>query len=100
MKTLNIDDSVMARLRREAVRSGRTMSEPVETALRGLLQSRRADTDIEPLPTFHSSCAHRFRPPLRRARRRYRIKPELGAGGKATVYLAADERHSGRVTIR
>ncbi|MFN8582881.1 MAG: ribbon-helix-helix protein, CopG family [Gemmatimonadaceae bacterium] len=33
--TLNIDDSVMARLKREAARSGRTMSELVETALEG-----------------------------------------------------------------
>ena len=55
--TLNIDDSVMARLKREAARSGRTMSELVETALRGLLQSRRANTNLEPLPTFDSGGA-------------------------------------------
>ena len=34
--TLNIDDTVMAQLRREAARQGRTMSELVETALRNL----------------------------------------------------------------
>ena len=32
--TLNIDDTVMAELKREAARQGRTMSELVETALR------------------------------------------------------------------
>jgi Ribbon-helix-helix protein, copG family len=42
MKTmLNIDDTVMAELKREAARQGRTMSELVETALRLLLTSRR-----------------------------------------------------------
>ena len=39
--TLNIDDTVMAELKREAVRQGRTMSELVETALRLLLRSQR-----------------------------------------------------------
>jgi plasmid stability protein len=52
--TLNIDDSVMARLKREAARSGRTMSELVETALRALLRSRPASTELPPLPTFDS----------------------------------------------
>ena len=32
--TLNIDDTVMAELKREAARQGRTMSEMVELALR------------------------------------------------------------------
>jgi plasmid stability protein len=52
--TLNIDDTVMARLRREAARTGRTMSELVETALRRLLQTRPESRDLEPLPTFDS----------------------------------------------
>lgn len=52
--TLNIDDSVMARLKREAARTGRTMSELVETALRALLRSRPASTELAPLPTFDS----------------------------------------------
>jgi hypothetical protein len=39
--TLNLDDSVMARLRREAARTGRTMSELVETALRNLPRTKR-----------------------------------------------------------
>ncbi|MDP1859075.1 MAG: type II toxin-antitoxin system VapB family antitoxin [Gemmatimonadaceae bacterium] len=55
--TLNIDDSVMARLGKEAARSGRTMSELVETALRGLLQSRRTSADLAPLSTFDSGGA-------------------------------------------
>lgn len=55
--TLNVDDTVMARLRREAARSGRTMSELVETALRGLLDARTAATTLEPLPAFRSGGA-------------------------------------------
>lgn len=51
--TLNIDDTVMAELKREAVRQGRTMSELVETALRLLLRSQKKRTAIPPLPTFH-----------------------------------------------
>jgi hypothetical protein len=55
--TLNIDDSVMAKLRQEAARSGRTMSELVETALRNLLRSRTASAELKPLPTFDSGGA-------------------------------------------
>ena len=52
--TLNIDDSVMARLREEAARSNRTMSELVESALRLLLESRPAEdsSTLPPLPSF------------------------------------------------
>jgi len=52
--TLNIDDTVMAELKREAARQGRTMSELVETALRLLLRSQRKHRPVPPLPTFHS----------------------------------------------
>ena len=52
--TLNIDDGVMARLKREAARRGCTMSELVESALRLLLQHREASDDVPPLPTFKS----------------------------------------------
>jgi hypothetical protein len=52
--TLNIDDNVMAELKREAARQGRTMSEMVETALRLLLRSRPKRGGLEPLPTFRS----------------------------------------------
>ena len=55
--TLNIDDTVMASLRREAARSGRTMSELVETALRQLLRRRPGATELVPLPTFDSGGA-------------------------------------------
>jgi plasmid stability protein len=55
--TLNIDDSVMARLRREAARSGRTMSELVEMALRQLLQSRPNEVELPALPSFDSGGA-------------------------------------------
>jgi hypothetical protein len=56
--TLNIADSVMAELKREAAKQGRTMSELVETALRMLLQQRRSRSDLPPLPTL-SSGGHR-----------------------------------------
>ena len=52
--TLNIDDTVMAELKREAANQGRTMSELVETALRLLLRSQRKRGRILPLPTFRS----------------------------------------------
>jgi len=52
--TLNIDDTVMKRLRQEAARTGRTMSELVESALRQLLQSRPEPVEVTPLPSFDS----------------------------------------------
>jgi len=55
--TLNIDDSVMERLKREAARQGRTMSELVESALRLLFQLRRKQPDLPPLPSFASGGA-------------------------------------------
>jgi hypothetical protein len=55
--TLNIDDTVMAQLKREAARQGRTMSELVETALRLLFRSQKKTEDLSPLPTFHSGGA-------------------------------------------
>ena len=51
--TLNIDDSVMARLKRESVRQGRTMSELVEEALRQQLRPRHKRAQLPPLPAFH-----------------------------------------------
>jgi hypothetical protein len=55
--TLNIDDTVMAELKREAARQGRTMSEMVETALRLLLRSPRKRGSVPPLPSFRSGGA-------------------------------------------
>jgi hypothetical protein len=55
--TLNIDDTVMADLKREAARQGRTMSELVETALRMLLRSQRKRSPMPALPTFRSGGA-------------------------------------------
>lgn len=55
--TLNIDDTVMTELKREAARQGRTMSEMVETALRLLLRPRLKRVDLPPLPTFRSGGA-------------------------------------------
>ena len=55
--TLNIDNTVMAELRREAARQGRTMSELVETALRNLFKAQKRPAELTPLPTFHSGGA-------------------------------------------
>ena len=52
--TLNIDDTVMAELKREAARQNRTMSELVETALRLLLAAQRKRGKIPTLPKFRS----------------------------------------------
>ena len=52
--TLNIDDTVMAQLKREAARQRRTMSELVETALRLLFRAQKKRGEIPPLPMFHS----------------------------------------------
>ena len=55
--TLNIDDTVMAQLKSEAARQGRTMSEMVETALRMLLRGRKTRGAVPALPTFRSGGA-------------------------------------------
>lgn len=55
--TLNIDDTVMDRLRIEAARSGRTMSEIVETALRDFLRERPDREPLPPLPSFDGGGA-------------------------------------------
>jgi hypothetical protein len=55
--TLNIDDAVMAQLKQEAARRGRTMSELVETALRQLFRARGPRQELPPLPTFASGGA-------------------------------------------
>ena len=47
----------MARLKQEAARQGRTMSELVETALRQLFRTRRTEEELPPLPTFSSGGA-------------------------------------------
>jgi hypothetical protein len=53
--TLNIDDTMMARLREEAVRQRKTMSELVEAALRLLFRSAKQSKKkkLRPLPSFH-----------------------------------------------
>ena len=55
--TLNIDETVMAQLKREAARQGRTMSELVETALRMLFRTRKKSDGLPPLPAFHGGGA-------------------------------------------
>lgn len=56
--TLNIDDTVMQRLREEAVRRGTTMSALVEAALRRILDDSSSShgrrDELPPLPTWNS----------------------------------------------
>ena len=52
--TLNIDDTVMMQLKREAARQRRTMSDLVETALRNLFREQKQPKKLPPLPTFRS----------------------------------------------
>ena len=52
--TLNIDPGVMSRLKQEAVRQGRTMSELVEAALRQFLRATRERPQLPELPSFDS----------------------------------------------
>lgn len=50
--TFNIDDSVMARLREESVRQGKTITELVESALRLLLRPQKVQKTLQSLPAF------------------------------------------------
>lgn len=53
--TLVIDDTVVARLREESARTGRTQSEIVEAALRRIFQPTEAGMKkLAPLPAFDS----------------------------------------------
>jgi hypothetical protein len=52
--TLNIDDTVMARLREEAARRGTTMSELVEAGLRLVLYDGMPDNSSKKLPELPS----------------------------------------------
>lgn len=52
--TLQIDDTVMAQLKREAAKQGRTMSDLVETALRNFFRSQKKSPTLSTLPTFNS----------------------------------------------
>ncbi len=53
--TFRIDDTVMAQLKREANRQGRTMSDLVETALRTLFREQRRPSTLDSLPGFHGA---------------------------------------------
>jgi hypothetical protein len=56
--TLVIDDAVLDRLRQEAARQGRTISELVEAALRAFLERSPRRGPLPPLPTFNSGGAY------------------------------------------
>ena len=55
--TLNIDDTVMQRLREEAPRRGTTMSALVEAGIRRILDEEPSEASardsLPPLPTWH-----------------------------------------------
>lgn len=50
--TLNINDTVMKQLKQEAARTGRTMSELMETAIRRFLKDKEPPRNLPPLPEF------------------------------------------------
>ena len=50
--TLNIDERLMARVKQEAARQGRTMSEFIESALRLALTEPPRKPSLTALPTF------------------------------------------------
>jgi hypothetical protein len=50
--TFNIDDQVMARLREESARQGKTITELVESALRLLLRQQKPKKTLPDLPSF------------------------------------------------
>ena len=50
--TLIIDDTVMTRLREEAARTGSTISDLVEAALRLFLNPVKKTEPLPPMPTF------------------------------------------------
>lgn len=50
--TLNIDDTVMHRLKREAARQRRTMSEIVEAALRLFFRKTHRSGELPEMPAF------------------------------------------------
>jgi Ribbon-helix-helix protein, copG family len=54
--TLNIDPGIMARLKQEAARQGKTMSELVESALRRLFSARARPAELPPLRTFRGGA--------------------------------------------
>lgn len=54
---MNINDSVMALLKREAARRRCTMSELMESALRLLLTAKGDPRSMPPLPSFKSGGA-------------------------------------------
>jgi hypothetical protein len=55
--TLVLDDSVMARVRREADRRGTTLSAVVEDALRRFLETPLVQRELPPLPVFDAGRA-------------------------------------------
>lgn len=60
--TLNIDDTIMTQLKREAARHGRTRSEMVETALRLLLRSHRKQGALLALSRFRAAARSSISP--------------------------------------
>ena len=56
--TLVIDDTVLQRLRQEAARQGKTISELVEAALRSFLERSSRRGPLPPLPAFNSGGAY------------------------------------------
>ena len=55
--TLVIDDTIMARVKREAAERRCTMSELVESAIRRYLENPKPPRNLPPLPTYNMGGA-------------------------------------------
>ena len=75
--TLNIDETVMRRLREEAARQGRTMSELVEAGLRRILEEDRVPDSVADLPALPSWRSG---------------GPVVDVAGRVALYGAMEER--------
>jgi hypothetical protein len=53
--TVNIDDDLLRRAKELAARTGRSLGDVIDDALRTSLSARRKTRDVPPLPVFHGS---------------------------------------------
>ena len=53
--TVNIDDDLLRRAKEAAARTGRSLGDVIDDALRSSLASRRKSRDVPPLPVFGAS---------------------------------------------
>jgi hypothetical protein len=72
--TLHISDPIMKQLKTESARTGKTMSELVETALRELFGKGSQSGELPPLPSFRGG------------------KPKANLADRDSLYTVMEER--------